>query len=60
LLAVVDKLAASNEPILDSISEKTQEYKNSELSKMTAERPIVVDVINTFEESKESIEEYIK
>jgi len=57
---VVDKLAASNEPILDSISEKTQEYKNSELSKMTAERPIVVDVINTFEESKESIEEYIK
>jgi len=60
LLAVVDKLAASNEPILDSISEKTQEYKNSELSKMTTERPIVVDVINTFEESKESIEEYIK
>ena len=60
MLAVVDKLAASNEPILDSISEKTQEYKNSELSKMTAERPIVVDVINTFEESKESIEEYIK
>jgi len=57
---VVDKLAASNEPILDSISEKTQEYKNSELSKMTTERPIVVDVINTFEESKESIEEYIK
>lgn len=57
---MVDKLAASNEPILDSISEKTQEYKNSELSKMTAERPIVVDVINTFEESKESIEEYIK
>ena len=60
MLAVVDKLAASNEPILDSISEKTQEYKNSELSKMTTERPIVVDVINTFEESKESIEEYIK
>ena len=58
-MKVMNKIINKNEPILDTISEKANEDKNSELSKPKTDeqKPLPIEVIKTFEDSKENIEE---